>query len=749
MRVRRRPPSCALALLLLAALGGPARADRIELSSGQVVEGSVLAAGPARLVIDGPQGLTFVDRAEVRSVVDALGQPLGLTAGALDPVGVVKVVEGGVRVQRQDVDVPLSIHGSQSVVLEGDVLRTTPYGRVTLIVAGGAQVSARADAVVRFRQGTPELVEGTLRVEQEQGTMRVLVPEGRLVITDGRAQAEHVRGRSRLVCISGRTLLHAHEGYVLELPRNHAVDVKAQRDREPASIAASNANAWPVRLERGDQLVSVQPGERVVLLGAAPAAPVAPRQEVERPATPPPLPPPPADLAQRPVAPPRSGVGALVRSEAKVQLDRPGEASRRLEATEVEGFTIWPGDALLTDQGDLWLEAHGARVHVAPASRLALRPPEGGPAFHVSGEATFETQGQVSVGLAGLPDDARAEVGLLRGRMVIQVGRSGAALRVSDGTAGARFGDEVRAELLGPAEVRAAAEPRGRVRLSVPPDSQGVEVTAGTLDLRLAGQRWVSHGRAGDVQAIDLWNGARLELHGEVRARIVPGPSETDLLVVDGVGQVPLLAGTYRFARTAEGVQTLGLPAELTPRDLAAPAPRRTPRDTPPDAGPPTTTPAPASSPVPARGGESITLRNGAVVVTRAWGPLRIVRDGAQEVEVEGPAGSLHLGPNARVTLSRADGLARVETSDGRWVEHETDAAPFDLWLSGDGRLRVSLRGEALPRSVEVEPGCSFDLTIRRDRYVLANVFGQVVYVDLGQQVSVTRRSGLRVRPGP
>lgn len=740
MHVRSRLRSSGLALLVSVSLAGAARADRIELRSGQALEGAVLAAGPARVVVDGPQGLTFVDRADVRAVVDALGQPVALPAGAADPVAVVKVVEGGVRVQRQDVDLPLSIHGSQSVVLDGDLLRTTPYGRVTLIVAGGAQLSARSDAVLRFRQGTPELVEGVLRLEHEQGTARAIIPEGRLVITEGRAQVEHVRGRSRLVCVSGRALLHAHEGYTLEVPRNHAVDVKSQRDREPASVGASNANAWPVRLERGDQLVSIQPGERVVLLGLAPDPTERPAAQRPQRPEPPPVEPAP-DLTERPTAPPRAGVGALVRSAATVRLDRHGQPSRRLEPAEVEGFTVWPGDALITDQGDVWLEAHGARVHVAAASRLALRPPEGGPAFRLQGEATFETAAQVSIGIEGLP---ASEVGLLRGRVVIQTGDGVAALRVSEGTAGARFGDEVRAELLGPAEVRAAADARGRIRLSVPPDAQGVEVTAGSLDLRLVRERWVSHARTGDVQTIELWNGARIELQGQVRARVVPGPSETELLVVDGVGQVPLMAGTYRFARGPEGVQVLGLPAELAAPDVAA-----APSTPTPGVAPSTPAPAAASAGAPGpQGAETVTLRNGAVVTTRGWGPVRVLREGAQDVEVEGPAGSLHLGPNTRVTLSRRGGVARIETSDGRWVEHESDAAPFDLWLAGDGRLRVNVRGEALPRSIEVEPGCSFDLTIRRDRYVLANVFGQVVYVDLGQQVSVTRRSGLRVRPG-
>jgi hypothetical protein len=722
------------ALLLVAALAGPAHADRVELTTGASIEGAVLAAGPERVVVDGPQGIAFVERVQVRCVVDGLGQLVPLPAGEADPVGVVKVVEGGVRVQRRDVDVMLSIHGSQAVVLEGDVLRTTPYGRVTLVVVGGAAVSARADAVMRFRQGTPELVEGTLRIEHEAGTARALIPEGRLVVSEGRAQVEHVRGRSRVVCVAGRTVLQATDGYTLELPRNHAVDVKAQRDGEPASVAGSNANAWPVRLEHGSQSVSIQPGERVVLLGPAPRrveaeqpAPRAPRLEAPPQA---PVEVPERPLTAPPPATPTTGVGTIVRSGAKLQLDRAGEASRRIEAAEAEGFSLWPGDTLVTDPGDLWLEANGARVHVAPASRLALRPPEGGPAFRLAGEATFETDAQVSVGVTG------GEVGLVRGSMVVQTSDQGVALRVAAGTAGARFGDDVRAELLAPSEVRAGLEGRGRVRLSVPPDGQAVEVTCGTLDARLAAQRWIAHHRTGDLQTIELWNGARLELLGQVRARVVPGPSETDLLDVAGAGQFPLVAGTYRFSHDAAGVHTLGLPPEVTAGLARASA-------TPP---PP---PAPAQpAPVTATDGDSITLKNGAVVVTRGWGPVRILRDGVQDVELEGPNGSVFLGPGTRVTLSRHAGVARVETRDGRFVDHEADAGPFDLWLGADGRLRVTVRGEALPRSIEVEAGCSFDLTIRRDRYVLANVVGQVVYVDLGQQLSVTRRGGLRVRPG-
>lgn len=736
-------------LLIAAVLGlahaSPGRADEVSLISGESFAGTVLAGGPTRIVVEGQQGPRFFDRTDVRCVLDAVGALVVTQTVEADPIGVVRVVAGGVRVQRQGDDISLSVQGSSAVVLEGDVLRTTPYGRVTLLVPGGASVSARSDAVLRFRQGLVELVEGTLRIEHEQGTARVLVPEGRLVVVQGRAEVEHVRGRSRVVCVSGRTVLQATEGYSLELPRNHTADVKTRREGESGSITASNANAWPLRLEQGSAWSSIQPGERALLMGGVAARPAEPPPvPLERPERPAPLPPR-EDLTTLPERRPerpadgatRAQAGAVVRAGAKFQLDRLNEASRRVEPAEAAGFALWPGDALATDQGDVWLEATGARVQVLAGGRLVLRSPEGGPAFRVEGQASFETDGQLSVGVPG------GEVGLLRGAMIVKSGAEGAALRVSAGTAGARFGDEVRAELLAPAEVSASVDARGRVRLNVPPDTHGVEVTAGTLDVRVPGRRGLSHRRTGDLQTIELWNGATLELVGQVRARVVPGPSETELLVVDGLtAPLPLVPGTYRIGRDAGGVRVYSVPAEAN--GLA----QGTTPTTPPQPQPTPQRPPAAPAQPAAAGAETVTLRNGAVLLTRGWGPVRVLRDGLQEVEVEGPNGSLFLGFNVRATLTRRDGLSRVETSDGRWIEHEIEAGPFDLWLAGDGRLRVNVRGEALPRKVEVEPGCRFDLTIRRDRYVLANVFGQLVYVDLGQEISVTRQSGLRIRPG-
>jgi hypothetical protein len=450
-------------------------------------------------------------------------------------------------------------------------------------------------------------------------------------------------------------------------------------------------------------------------------------------------------------------VGTIVRASGSLQLERPGEAARRVEPAEAQGLRLWPGDVVATDDAEAWLETGGARVQVGRRSRLSLRGAEGGPALRLLGDGTIDTEGQVAVGVVG------GEVGLLRGEAALHAGDDGTThVLLRRGTAGVRLGDEVSAALLAPAELEASRPDGRKVRLSVPPGAQPVDVTAGALDVRLGPQRALVHGRTGDTQTIELWGGARLELSGPLRAQVVAGSAEQELLRVAGLGDLPLVPGVYRLARGADGrVEVLSLPSALGAPDAYAsatsspPSPAPTPTtQTGPALGPSASASAPpAAAPrVPVAADETVTLSNGAVLTTRGWGKLSILHEGPQDVVVESPGGSLSFGPATRATLSRRRelgvDLARVETPDGRWVEQEAGAGPSDVWLQGDGRLRVLVRGDAAPRTIEVEPGCAFDLTIRRDRYVLANVFGQLVYVDGGQQVSVTRKGGLRVRDG-
>jgi len=775
------------ALLLASALTFAAasvgRADTIELEDGRSIEGRVLAAGGRRVLVDGPGGVEFVARTAVRRVVDAQGKQVTLDDQAPNPVAVVKVVEGGVRVQRRDQDLALSVHGAQAVVCDDDVVRTTPYGRVTLVLDGGALLSARSDAVLRFVRGQPVLVEGSLRLEQEPGQASVDLPEGRLVVTDGKATVEHVRGKSRLLCLAGRTILQARDEFTLDLPRNHAVDVKASTEHEPASVSASNANAWPVRLEQGARWVSIQPGERVVLLGRGPSAPATADPELtRRPAAPPsppepelpsatPTPAPRLTLPEAPITPAAPGgeVGRVARATSSFAVARAGQPSRRVEPTEATGLALWPGDVVTADEGEVHVETLGdartaSRVRLLAHAQLAVRPAEGGAPLRLDGEAALDVPGRLAVAVPG------GELGLLRAKVTLRAGADSTAVVLLEGTAGARFGDDVRAELLAPARLTAVAT-LCRVRLEVPKDAQGVEASLGTVDARIPAGQSASHGRTGDLQVVELWTGSRLELLGPIRARVVPAANETWALEVEDGSRWPLRTGTYRFARRGQAIETLGTPGGLAAEVLAqapppsppatteAPAPAPTPTPpapvtptppapvTPTPPAPVTPTPPAPVAPVPRLIGDeqTVVLANGATLVLRGWGPLVVLRSGTDEVEVEGPAGSsLVLGAGAKASLVRGKtGTCRVELPDGRFVAHEQDAAPFDLALDGQGRLHLTVR-ESGARTIDVESGCAFDLTLRPGGYLLASVYGQVVYVQPGQRVSVTQQSGLR-----
>ena len=182
----RRPPlgSCfGSCLLLLLGLASSARPDEVRLQDGQVLgPGTVVAIGPTRLLFDGERsGLVFCERKDVVQVLDANGRPRDWTQAAAsetDPVGVVqKLVGNGVRVRRRDEEVPLALHGAQAVVREGDVLRTGPYGRATLALPGGGLLTARSDAMLRFQEGKPVLLEFITREEPEFPVSAALIKE--------------------------------------------------------------------------------------------------------------------------------------------------------------------------------------------------------------------------------------------------------------------------------------------------------------------------------------------------------------------------------------------------------------------------------------------------------------------------------------------------------------------------------------------------------------------------------------------
>lgn len=722
-----------------------ALADEFSLRDGRTVTGRVIAAGPGRILLDGSGAQQFLERSEVVSHRGDDGRPVSPPASdASDPVGVIKLVEGTVRVHRRGQEMPVSAIGSLAALLEGDELRTGPYGRVQLLLPSGAMVSARDDAIVVLRGGGPELLEGTLRLEAE-GAAFALVPEGRLEVQAGKAEAEHLRGRTRLISIAGRATFLAAAGYRLELPRSHVADVRAEQADEPAAVAASNTNAWPLRLELGARRVSIQPGERVLLLGIAPPAGAAPASSH--------VPPPGQVIAAGPPAPtsPPARVedrtaGRLVRASSATVLYRRDLPPRRLDQAEARDLPLLADDVLETEAGEAVVESGAARLTLEAGARLrVVGPGLGAPLALLSGEAVLETSDRTSLGLPG------GEVGLLSGRLAVRTapreeGSARTELGLAAGTAGARFGEAVRAELLGPAQLEVDASLTG-IALRVPPAAAAVPLTLGGLDLRLRPGGEVRWARIGEVEAVEL-GPSRIELVGGVRARIVPGPSEQDVVeLTQDRSRFPLVAGTYRFARQGQRLVADVPPLVRGESGLAAaePAPE-TPSADLGQATPAASAPAVAErAPAPATPGEERhELAGGVVVHTRGWGPLKVLRSSAEGVAIDTRGGEVVLAPGATITLARAGATTRLTTRDGRLVTHEEGAGRFTARLERDGTLRLDVFAGDEHRSLEVERGVEFDLAIRADNYVLSYVFGQAVYVEAGRHVSVTQAAGLR-----
>jgi hypothetical protein len=748
------PIRVTLLIAMSCAWAAPAWADRLELRDGRIVEGRVLSMGDTRLAFDGPEGEVILERSAIARAVDDAGLEIQ-PSGEADPVAVVKVVGIGVTVRRLGQDLPLSVHGER-LVREGDLVRTLPQGRTTLIVAGGGVVSARSDALVRFQQGLPELLEGVLTLEHPDGLVRARAPEGLVEVREGNAVLERLGEQTHLRCLAGRAELRAHDGYRVVLPRNHALTVQAGGDERLGTLSASNANAWPLRLESQGRFVSVQPGERIVLLSNTappevelPAEPP-PEALVERP-QPAPSEPEPEEAVVGSTEPP-SEAGRVVRATASFALERVGQASRQVDQAEAQGLTLWQDDRLATQRGQVELEVGSTRLRLFAQSELHVARRGGGAPFALDGEATLETSGVEAVALP------MGEVGLVRGALAVRASQAETELSVRQGTAGLWLGDAVRVELLPGASVRATGTAE-RIDLEAPRGGPSLAVSLGTFDIQLEAGRRVGYGVTAGVQRIGLWNQALVELVGTVRLSVVPGASESHYLTLtDGRHFLLVPEGLYRFVQEGDAVRVVELPEGVTARDEpasqpeTAPAPEsddlvrggddeavdREPADSEPAQPQVTVSPLPA-----APGTRRLALPNGAVLVTRDWGEVQVGRQAEGRVEVSLPGGRVWLAAKSELWLSRAGRGLRLETPDGRYLIHEPSGDRFELFLESDRTLRIEVGTGASRRAVQVEPDCEFDLLIRRS-YARAFVFGQVKYVEPGELVRVGQSTGLR-----
>ena len=223
--------------------------------------------------------------------------------------------------------------------------------------------------------------------------------------------------------------------------------------------------------------------------------------------------------------------------------------------------------------------------------------------------------------------------------------------------------------------------------------------------------------------------------------------------------RVALRPGTYRFRRVGKTVVADQLPPGVhlqapgssppAPTDLAAKkkptAVKGSERPTAAEGSERPTAVKRSERPTAVKGSERHEFANGAVLITRNWGELKIQRATANNVIVAGLGGAIVLGPRTQSTLSREGDYARFETKDGRFVRQERGAGRIEIRLERDARMHITVdKGNARRRSIEVESHTEFDLTVRRDRYALAFIFGQAVYLEPGQRMSVTQASGLR-----
>ncbi|MBL4844873.1 MAG: hypothetical protein JKY65_05040 [Planctomycetes bacterium] len=732
------------ALALLTVVACSASADELVLASGEVLQGRLLAAGPSRILVEEKIGSArFLARSQI-SAYRVQGQPKTLPEEALDPTALVKVVKGSVRVRRQGQELGVSLSGPAGILREGDELRTGPFGKVAFHLPSGGEGRAWHDAVVRFTGGIPALAAGKLQVTHLEGRVLASFPGGRVDVVRGKLEATLLQGQTRLQCLRGRAQVRGTQGYLLDIPRTHAATVIAESRDAPASVSASNTNAWRLRLELNKRRITIRPGERVILL-----APVVVQAEPVRPRPTPavvpqekPLPPP-SELVKK-----DGPVGSVIRASSAFALSRRALPARRVEQAECEGLELRSGDRLDTSAGDLSLRFGTARVDLSKESRGVVG--SGGVPFRLlAGQALVQSERETSL---AFPE---GEIGLLSGSAVIRQEGGTTHLGVTRGIAGARIGERVRAELLGPSELHIQRGTNG-IELRAPATGSTIPLVLGGLELRLRAGESLRFSHAGGTEQVTLRPGAtqtRIELSG-VRAKIRPGANESRILHLLHDGrQVILGPGTYRFIRRGKEVLAY-LPGQIPERTLAAGTP------TPSGAGASRAQPAPvrpsvAGGPiVPARQktltGHRQLLANGAVVVLHNWGPLVVKRawrregDRAHMIAIEGPRGELQLEPKSVIHLERLVGVAKVATPDGRFVLHHPGGSSFTALVRANGVLAIQVaEGD---RSVEIEAGVEFDMSLRPDRYVLTYVFGQAVYLEPRQQMRVTRKDGLRMR---
>ncbi|MEZ6183823.1 MAG: hypothetical protein R3F62_02310 [Planctomycetota bacterium] len=710
-----------------------AQADTVVLAGGQThTRIRVLGIGPEQVVFATSEGeVVFCARGEVLQLVDDRGQARGWSQAAeRDPVAVVtELVNDGVRVRPAGTEEAVGAE-KLGVLRVEDELWTGPYGRVTLRGVGGEVLRARGDAVLRGTATGIALDAGTLRVEKPNGSCEVQVRGGSVELREGAAAVEIRPAAVRVTTLEGHAVYASGAGFRVELPRNHALDVLTPAPGEPVAVVASNANAWPLRLQVGERWLSVQPGERTVLLGTEQETPSfsgAPSLE-------------------------GTAVARVARVLSGFQLSRGGQL-RLVSPTAAEGLELQRGDRVTSLDGTVWVEEGSSRLELFARSELAVSEDEQGPTSSLVGGEVQLSGREVQLRLPW--GEVRVRGGALvrvRGRQLVVATNDGLAAVTLDAGLGLRVPQE--------SSVSAVLEEDGRWTVRAQPGSAAVQLAHDGFELSLSDGAQATCYQDAPFRITEVY-GARVELERMVSAQAahVPGRADPVLTLADG-RRYPLVPGTYRVARQGNQYRVQALPTGveqevvgevLAGRDPAEEGeqPTATPGEEPASEGPTAELPPTPVAPPPPPGESESRLANGAVIRGKDWGPLEVKRQVSDTIELSGPGGVVWVGAEARATFSRTPGGgARLELGDGRRITTVANGPELTTRVEADGWLRIEIDRGGQRRMVAAEAGCDFELVVMDD-YVATYVYGQLKYVEPGQALTVSRSGGMRTTPLP
>ncbi len=779
----------AVALTLPLTRAGAARADdakeRLELRGGDRVEGRVLCVGAKWVIVDAPGGQRFVDRGSIAAAKAADGSPIDLaareTSETRDVVGLfVDIFNEKVRVNRGDTwfePTALSTEKgiTSSLLRTGDELRTGPWGRIKALLPRGAVLTAGRDAVIQFASSGPVLVRGSARFKD--GDVSVTIPEGRASGEGVDVALDHTRGRTEITCYKGNCEVQG-DGWTLELFKNHTVDVSNGAGEQAPYIAANAANSFPVELRVGPKRIQIQPSQTVCLViihsereGAAsdpqasrPREPSPPPEEPERHQVRPapfdePAPrvtPSPADPAVVRDPPGQGAVqavaGRVTEASDSFWHTRSGAQPAQVPPERASNLVLHAGDEVSTDEARLTLELERPRATVKLNYNTAVVLPPGDDA---KGAAPIPLKrGQVSARTAGgaiVLSAPAGEVTVEEGEAIVTATATATQVRAREGRSVLRVGRDATAEVLPGIDVSGSVATANTTPGSPPGADRGatkLEATgkgassvrvARVLSLQLPAGKAMECGRTeeGAIWAT-LWNNARLELDPSI---------EVTVDEVDGALYATTRSGAHRLLAPGAVVR-LGAadvaPPQPQPEKPLVEAPPRAPDPSPFVQEPPAPRPETPRVERAAAGRETRTLSNGAVLTLVNWGSLVEKRSQGGLVEIEGPGGSpLLLAAGTRLTLRRArSGDVIVSTDDHRtitWAQ-SNQTASFALKLEQDGKLSIDLSDD---RALAVEKGASFELELRADGLVHAELVQQTVFIDKGSHL-VVDRSGYR-----